>query len=127
MRGSGRMSTTTSEIDANSNARPGRVRRAIATTAAACLAVTGTAMIGTQSANAATLPNAQSVGRILAGAAGNNPLQKIANIQDARAVNPGSVSDQNPLNVKVLNSLSLPLTGALQFQQLLGIRLGAVN
>jgi hypothetical protein len=121
------MSTTTSEIDANSNARPGRVRRAIATTAAACLAVTGTAMIGTQSANAATLPNSQSVGRFLDGAVGNNPIQQIADIQDARAVNPGSVSDQNPLNVKVLNAISLPLTGALQFPQLLGIRLGAVN
>ena len=121
------MSTTMPGSDRGSATRPGYARRVLAAGAAAGLAVATTAVFATQPASAAPLPNSQSVGRFLDGAVGNNPIQQIADIKDARAVNPGSVSDQNPLDVKVLNSLDLPLTGALQFPQLLGINLGAVN
>src|SRR5579859_4077664 len=102
-------------------------RALIAGTIATTLAVTGLTFTGGATAGAATLPNAQSVGRFVDGAVGTTPIQQIADLQDARAVNPGSVSDQNPLNVKVLNAINLPLTGSLQFQELAGIRLGAVN
>jgi hypothetical protein len=102
-------------------------RALIAGTIAATLTVTGLTLTGGSSAGAANLPNSQSVGRFLDGAVGNSPIQQIADIQDARAVNPGDTSDQNPLHVKALNAIDLPLTGSLQFQQLLGIRLGAVN
>jgi hypothetical protein len=102
-------------------------RALIAGTIATALAVTGLTFTGGPSAGAATLPNSQSVGRFVDGAVGSSPIQQIADVQDARAVNPGSVSDQNPLDVKVLNAINLPLTGSLQFPELAGIRLGAVN
>jgi hypothetical protein len=92
----------------------------------AAVAVSSFAFSGT-GAQAATLPNAQSVGRFVDGSVGTTPIQSIANVADARAVNPGSVTDQNPLNVDVLKTLDLPLTGALQLPQLLGITLGAAN
>lgn len=108
-------------------AQGGRSGRIIAAIAVAGLVVAGTTVIGTQGASAAALPNSQSVGRFLDGALGKNPIQQIADIKDARAVNPGSVTDQNPLDVNVLQAIDLPLTGALQFPQLLGVKLGAVN
>jgi hypothetical protein len=100
--------------------------RVLAGTVVAAVAVSSFAFTGT-SAGAAPLPNAQSVGRFVDGSIGNTPIESIANVADASAVNPGSVTDQNPLNVDVLNTLDLPLTGALQLQQLLGINLGAAN
>ncbi|HJQ42514.1 MAG TPA: choice-of-anchor G family protein [Jatrophihabitantaceae bacterium] len=121
------MSTTMSELDPSSATRPGLARRVLAAGLTAGLAIAATAMFGTQPASAATLPNSQSVGRFLDGAVGNSNLQQIVDLKDARAVNPGSVSDQNPLDVNVLQALDLPLTGALQFPQLLGIKLGAAN
>jgi len=102
-------------------------RALIAGTIATALAVTGLSFTGGPGAAAASLPNSQSVGRFVDGAVGTTPIQQIADVQDARAKNPGSVSDQNPLDVKVLNAINLPLTGSLQFQELAGIRLGAVN
>jgi len=78
-------------------------------------------------AEAASLPNSQSVGRFVDGAVGTTPIESIANVKDARAVNPGSVSDQNPLDVNVLKTIDLPLTGALKLPGLLGIKLGAAN
>ena len=102
-------------------------RALIAGTIAATLTVTGLTFTGGSSAGAATLPNSQAVGRFLDGAVGSSPIQQIADVADARSTNPGDTTDQNPLHAKVLNALDLPLTGALQFQQLLGIHLGAVN
>jgi hypothetical protein len=104
-----------------------RARALIAGGLAATVTATGLAFSGGTSAGAATLPNSQSVGRFVDGSLGNSPIQQIANIFDARAVNPGDTTDQNPLHVKALNAIDLPLTGALQFPQLLGIKLGAVN
>jgi hypothetical protein len=100
--------------------------RVVAGTVVAALAVSSFAFTGT-SAGATTLPNSQSVGRFVDGSLGGSPIQSIANVEDARAVNPGSVSDQNPLNVKLFNALDLPLTGDLQLPTLLGINLGAAN
>jgi hypothetical protein len=102
-------------------------RALIAGTIAATLTVTGLTFAGGGSAGAATLPNSQSVGRFLDGAVGGHPIQQIADIMDARAVNPGTATDQNPLHVKALQAIDLPLTGALQFPELLGVHLGAVN
>jgi len=100
--------------------------RLVAGTVVAAVAVSSFAFSGT-GAEAASLPNSQSVGRFVDGAVGTTPIQSIADVKDARAVNPGSVSDQNPLDVNVLNTIDLPLTGALQLPQLLGINLGAAN
>jgi hypothetical protein len=99
----------------------------IGATLAAALTVFGLAVATSQSAGAATLPNAQSVGRFLDGAVGANPIQQLADVKDARAVAPGTTSAQNPLDVTLLGSLELPLTGALQLPQLLGVNLGAAN
>jgi hypothetical protein len=101
--------------------------RVIAGTVAASLVVTGVALTAGQGAGAASAPNAQSVGRFLDGALGTNPIQQLADVADARATAPGSQSTQNPLDATLLNSLELPLTGALQLPQLLGINLGAAN
>src|SRR4051794_11201773 len=98
-------------------------RALIAGTIAATLTLTGLTFTGGTGAAAADLPFSQSVGRFLDGAVGNSPIQQIADVQDARAVNPGDTSDQNPLHVKALNAIDLPLTGSLQFQQLLGVGL----
>ena len=103
--------------------------RLVAGTVVAALAVSSFAFSGTTS-GAATLPNSQAVGRFLDGSLGTNPVQTIADVKDARAVSPGATSVQNPLDVKLLNALDLPLTGALQLSNghpLLGITLGAVN
>jgi len=100
--------------------------RVVAGTVVAAVAVSSFAFTATN-AGAASLPAAQSVGRFLDGSLGTTPVQKIADVKDARAVNPGSTSVQNPLDVNLLNALDLPLTGALQLPQLLGIGLGAAN
>ncbi|MDT4938237.1 MAG: hypothetical protein QOG80_1908 [Pseudonocardiales bacterium] len=102
-------------------------RALIAGTVAATLTITGLTFTGATGAGAATLPNSQSVGRFVDGAVGSSPIQQIANVFDARAVNPGTASDQNPLHVNALSAIDLPLTGSLQFPELLGIHLGAVN
>ena len=100
--------------------------RVVAGTVVAAVAASSFAFSGA-SAGAASLPNSQSVGRFVDGSLGTTPIQSIANVKDARAVNPGSTSVQNPLDVTLLNALTLPLTGSLQLPQLLGINLGAAN
>jgi hypothetical protein len=104
--------------------RPGRL---LAGTVAATLAVTGLSIIGAQSARAADKPLAQSVGNFLDAKLGGQTLDAIAKLDYASAQAPGSASVQNPLHVKALNAIDLPLTGALQLPQLLGIDLGAAN
>ncbi|WP_338184904.1 choice-of-anchor G family protein [Jatrophihabitans sp.] len=98
----------------------------MAGTVVAAVAVTSFAFNGT-GAGAATTPNSQSVGRFVDGSVGGSPLESLLDIKDARAVNPGSVSDQNPLDVKLFNALDIPLTHALQLPKLAGINLGAAN
>jgi hypothetical protein len=78
-------------------------------------------------AAAAPKPNAQSVGNFLDATLGGAPLDRVAALKYARATAPGATSTQNPLDATVLDSVHLPLTGALQLPSLLGIRLGAVN
>ena len=64
--------------------------RVVAGTVVAAVAVSSFAFSGTN-AGAATLPNAQSVGRFLDGSlAGTTPIQSIADVKDARAVSPGA-------------------------------------
>jgi hypothetical protein len=103
------------------------MRKILAGTLAATLAVAGLTFTSGQNAGAATPPNSQSAGNFLDATAGGKPIDQLLALAFARAQNPGNVTDQNPLDVKVLNTLDLPLTGALQFPQLLGINLGAVN
>lgn len=97
-----------------------------AVSTAATIAVAA-AVAGGGAAGAATAPNAQSAGNFLDATAGGAPIDDVVALAFARAENPGSVTDQNPLDVTVLGSLNLPLTGDLQFPQLLGITLGAAN
>src|SRR4051794_18944864 len=94
---------------------------------AAALPFAAIATAGGGTAGAATAPNAQSAGNFLDATIGGNPIDQIAKLAFARAQNPGNVTDQNPLDVKVLNAINLPLTGALQLPKLLGIDLGAAN
>jgi hypothetical protein len=105
------------------------MRKILAGTLAATIAVAGLTLTNSQGASAGTLtdPNSQSAGNFLDATAGGKPIDQLVALAFARAQNPGNVTDQNPLDVKVLNTLDLPLTGALQFPQLLGINLGAVN
>jgi hypothetical protein len=107
--------------------RNSRGRRAVAAAVVATLAVTGVNLAAAESAHAASQPLAQSVGRFLDGALGTHAIQELADVKDARAVAPGTQSTQNPLDVTLLSKLELPLTGALQLPQLLGINLGAAN
>jgi hypothetical protein len=117
------MSPTTSP-DRRVFSRPGRI---LAGTLAATLTVGGVALVGAQSASAAGKPLAQSVGNFLDGKLGAQTLDSIVKLDYATARAPGSASVQNPLHVKALNAIDLPLTGALQLPQILGINLGAAN
>ena len=104
-----------------------RGRRVVAAAVVATLAVTGVNLAAAESAHAASAPLAQSVGRFLDGSLAGHAIQQLADVKDARAVAPGTQSVQNPLDVTLLSKLELPLTGALQLPQLLGITLGAAN
>ena len=106
---------------------PHRARpRALAGIVTAALALVAFAAPDAGAA-AAPKPNAQSVGNFLDATLGGAPLDRVAKLEYARASAPGAASTQNPLDATVLDSVHLPLTGALQLPQLLGIRLGAVN
>jgi hypothetical protein len=65
-------------------------------------------------ASAASGPRAQSVGRFLDGQLGPQTLEDVLDLKDARATNPGTVTDQNPLDVTLAKQQSVPLTGAAQ-------------
>lgn len=65
-------------------------------------------------AGASDAPRAQAVGRFLDGQLGPQTLESVVDAQDARATNPGSTSDQNPLDVKVGGQGDVPLSGKLQ-------------
>lgn len=94
---------------------------------AAALAAAAAVTAGGGAAGAADAPNAQSAGNFLDATIGGNPIDDIAKLAFARAQSPGSTTVQNPLDVTALNTIHLPLTGALQLPQLLGITLGAAN
>jgi hypothetical protein len=74
----------------------------------------GSALLYSASPAGAATPRAQSVGRFVDGALGGKPIQQLVDLKDARATNPGSVSDQNPLDVTVGGQLDIPLSGKLQ-------------
>lgn len=78
-------------------------------------------------AGAADKPLAQSVGRFLDGSVGGNPIQQLADVKDARAVNPGTTSAQNPLDATLLGQLDVPLGNALKLPGGGVFKLGAVN
>src|SRR5881275_2030574 len=103
----------------------GRIRRGRWVPLAACAtaaALTAAAIVtaGGGTAGAATAPKAQSAGNFLDATIGGTPIDQIAKLKFARAQNPGNVTDQNPLDVTVLNTINLPLSGALQLPELLG-------
>lgn len=126
------MSTTYIQIDPTPGGHRrrvirGRSRRLIASAAVIGVVASG-GLLAAPSAGATSLPNSQSVGRFLDGAlGGTTPIQQVVDVKDARATNPGTVTTQNPLDVKVLQAIDLPLTGALQLPEIAGIHLGAVN
>lgn len=105
------------------HSRCGRVLAAI--TAVVGIAVAMTA-VG-QSAGAVAPLRAQSVGRFVDGAAGGQPIQKIADVHDARATAPGAQSPPNPLDVTLLGQLNVPLTGVINLSTAPAIVAGAVN
>lgn len=92
-----------------------RAGRTIASALALALA-TGTVLLfaGSGSAAAAGRPHAQAVGRFLDGQLGPQSLEDVVDVKDARATNPGSVSDQNPLDVTLDKQQTLPLSHKLQ-------------
>ncbi len=94
---------------------------------AAVLTAGAIATAGGGAAGAATAPQAQSAGNFVDATIGGNPIDQIAALKYARAQAPGTEVVQNPLDVTALNSINLPLTGALQLPTLLGIKLGAAN
>jgi hypothetical protein len=101
--------------------------RLLAGTLVTGLAVAGVAAASAQNAGAAAPLRAQSVGRFVDGAAGGQPIQKIADVQDARATAPGTQSPPNPLNVTLLGQINLPLTGVINLSTAPAIVAGAVN
>lgn len=110
--------------------RPARARslRLVACAATGCVFAAGVAVAsGPPAVAAVSAPSAQSVGRFVDGALGTTPLQQVVDLKDARAMVPGNVSAQNPLEVSAAGAVNVPLTGALQLPQLLGINLGAAN
>ena len=104
-----------------------RSGRVLAGAVAATVAVASVSLVNDTSASAATAPAAQSAGNFLDALLGGQPLDSILKLQYARAQAPGSTSTQNPLDVTALNAINLPLTGALQLPQILGINLGAAQ
>ncbi|PZS26903.1 MAG: hypothetical protein DLM58_19835 [Pseudonocardiales bacterium] len=126
------MSASTKALEAspdNSSPRSSRSGpgRLLAATLVAGLTVTGLAVTNAQSASAAAPLLAQSVGRFLDGSAGGNPIQALVDLADARATSPGTQSAQNPLDVTLLGSINLPLSGALQLPGGGVFHLGAAN
>lgn len=119
------MTATDSTRRRGRRARKRWIPFAAATTAAVLAA--GAVVTAAGSASAASAPNAQSAGNFLDATAGGKPIDQILALAYARAQNPGSVTDQNPLDVTALGAIHLPLTGKLQLPQLLGVNLGAVN
>lgn len=104
------------------------LRRALVAGVTATAVVASIVVIdGGPGAAAASQPYAQSVGRFLDGSLGGNPIQQLADVHDARAVNPGTTSAQNPLDVTLLGKLELPLSGALQLPGGGVFKLGAAN
>lgn len=110
-----------------SPARRSRTVRAVAVGAALSVAATGVALAGAGPAAAATTAYAQSVGRFLDGSLGGRPIQSIADLKDARATAPGSTSQQNPLDAKLLGQAEVPIGHALQLPGGGAFTLGAVN
>ncbi|MEP7021105.1 MAG: choice-of-anchor G family protein [Pseudonocardiales bacterium] len=101
--------------------------RLIAASLAAGLAVTGFALAGATSAGAVEPLRAQSVGRLVDGSLGGNPIQQVADVADARATAPGTQSVQNPLDVTLLGQINVPLTGVINFPTDPAIVAGAAN
>ena len=93
--------------------RRSRAVRALAASVAVSLGV-GIALLDSAAPAAADTPRAQAVGRFLDGAAGGTPLQSAVDLKDARATNPGTVSDQNPFDVVVGGQGDVPLSHKLQ-------------
>ena len=105
-----------------------RLRRALVAGVTASTVIASIVLVdGGPGAAAADKPLAQSVGRFLDGSVGGKPIQELADVHDARAVNPGTTSAQNPLDVTLLGQLELPLSGALQLPGGGVFKLGAVN
>ncbi len=102
-------------------------RRAVATVAVVGLAGGAIVAAGGGTAAAATPPNAQAVGRFLDGTVGGSPIQKLVNLEDARAKAAPNTEVRNPLTVKVLNQLTIPLGNSLKLPGGQLANLGAAN
>ncbi|MGH8862821.1 MAG: choice-of-anchor G family protein [Jatrophihabitantaceae bacterium] len=91
-----------------------RTGRAIAGAVALSVGAGSTLLFAGVAPASAASPRAQAVGRFLDGAAGGSPIQAIVDLHDARATNPGTVSDQNPLDITVGGQGDIPLSHKLQ-------------
>lgn len=116
--------TKTTRTRARLGRRPGRFIAAAVTVGVASTAIVAA---GGGTAGAAELPQAQSVGRFLDGSAGGSPIQKLADLHDARAVAPGRTSDQNGFDLTALGALDIPLTDAISIPAKPAADAGVVN
>src|SRR3954462_8425353 len=92
-----------------------RLRRALVAGVTATTVVASIVVIdGAPGAAAADKPLAQSVGRFLDGSVGGQQIPALAALPEARAVHPGTTSEQNPCDGTLLGNVELPLSGALQ-------------
>lgn len=55
------------------------------------------------------------------------PIQKLADIKDARATAPGQTSDQNPFDITLFDSLDVPLTDVISIPTDPAVDAGVVN
>lgn len=65
-------------------------------------------------AAAASGPQAQAVGRFVDGQLGPQTLESAVDVKDARASNPGTVTDQNPLDITIGGQGDVPLSHKAQ-------------
>lgn len=106
----------------------GRAASFVAAGTAVTLAAGAIVAAGGGTAGAVVPLKAQSVGRFVDGSAGGMPIQKLADLKDARATAPPEKgTQQNPFDVKLFNMLNIPLTGVFNFPTSPAVKAGVVN
>jgi hypothetical protein len=97
-----------------SEAAPRSARPLAAALALTLSAASALLLVGAGPAGAVAGPRAQSVGRFLDGQLGPQTLESVIDLTDARASNPGTVTDQNPLDIKAGGQGDVPLSHKAQ-------------
>ncbi len=92
---------------------PAATRRCVAALFAVLVSCATAVLLAGPDATAAARPRAQAVGRFLDGRLGSTPLERAVDLADARASNPGTAADRNPLDVSAGGQRAVPLSAAL--------------